>query len=265
MSQELEFPEVGTACEFGFGQGVSTNLHAAGSMVDWYGTDFNPSQAACAQGVARVSGSNAQLFDEGFDDFASRRDLPDFDYIALHGIWSWISDENRQTIVDFIKRKLKVGGVLYISYNTLPGWAPFAPIRHLMTQHAEQNSSEGTGIVSNISQAIDFADRMIETNPGYAKANPQIKERLRSLKKQNPHYLAHEYFNKDWHSMHFSTMVEWLESAKLIFAGSAQFLDHVDTLNLTGEQQAFLNEIPDLTFREAVQDFMVNQQFRRDY
>jgi len=44
--------------------------------------------------------------------------LPDFDYIGLHGIWSWISDENRQVIVDFIRKKLKVGGVLYISYNT---------------------------------------------------------------------------------------------------------------------------------------------------
>jgi hypothetical protein len=30
-----------------------------------------------------------------------------------------------------------VGGVLYISYNTLPGWAAFAPMRHLMTEHSE--------------------------------------------------------------------------------------------------------------------------------
>jgi SAM-dependent methyltransferase len=66
------------------------------------------------------------LFDESFAEFASR-DLPEFDYIGLHGIWSWISDENRAVIVDFIRRKLKVGGVLYISYNTLPGWAPLPP------------------------------------------------------------------------------------------------------------------------------------------
>jgi len=51
-------------------------------------------------------------------------------------------------IVDFIRQKLKVGGVLYISYNTLPGWAAFAPMRHLMTEHAEIIGAEGTGIVS---------------------------------------------------------------------------------------------------------------------
>lgn len=265
LNQGLEYPEVGTACELGFGQGVSTNLHAAASAVNWSGTDFHPGQAACAQELASIAGSNAKLYDDSFEEFAERDDLPDFDYIALHGIWSWISDENRKVIVDFIKRKLKVGGVLYISYNTLPGWAPFAPMRHLMTQHADVIGADGSGIVSNIGGAIEFAEKLLETNPGYARANPQIGERIKSLKGQNPHYLAHEYFNKDWHPMHFSSMADWLESAKLTFAGSANFLDHVDALNLTKEQQEFLQPIPDIMFRESVRDFMVNQQFRRDY
>jgi len=265
ISQGLEYPEVGTACELGFGQGVSTNLHAAASVVSWSGTDFHPGQAACAQEFADVSGSKAKLYDDSFEELAAREDLPEFDYIAMHGIWSWISDHNRSVIVDFIKRKLKVGGVLYISYNTLPGWAPFAPMRHLMTKHADIIGADGSGIVSNIGGAIEFAEKLLDTNPGYARANPQIGERLKSLKTQNPHYLAHEYFNSDWHPMHFTTMADWLESAKLTFAGSAHFLDHVDALNLTKEQQEFLNEIPDIMFREAVRDFMINQQFRRDY
>ncbi len=65
--------------------------------------------------------------------------------------------------------------------------------------------------------------------------------------------------------MHFATIANWLEPAKLQYACSAHYLDHIDTINLTAEQQAFLGEIPDQMFREAVRDFMVNQQFRRDY
>lgn len=42
-------PEVGSACELGFGQGMSANLHAAASVVQWSGTDFNPAQAAFAR------------------------------------------------------------------------------------------------------------------------------------------------------------------------------------------------------------------------
>ncbi len=39
----------------------------------------------------------------------------------------------------------------------------------------------------------------------------------------------------------------------------------MDPVNLTADQQAFLKEIPDAVFRESVRDFMVNQQFRKDY
>ena len=261
----LVCPEFGTACELGFGQGVSANFHAAASVASWFGTDFNPSQAAYARELAEVSGSGAQLFDDSFDDFAKRTDLPDFDYIGLHGIWSWVSDENRKIIVDFISRKLKVGGVLYISYNTLPGWATFAPMRHLMTEHAEVIGAEGRGIVSRVNDAIGFADKLLATNPNFAKANPLVGDRLKTLQWQNRHYLAHEYFNRDWHPMHFATMAEWLEPAKVQFACSANFVDHIEAANLTAPQQDFLNEIPDPMFRQSVRDFMVNQQFRRDY
>jgi SAM-dependent methyltransferase len=258
-------PMMGTACELGFGQGLSANMHAAASITQWHGNDFNPAQAAFAQELALAAESNAQLNDDAFADFAQRSDLPDFDYIGLHGIWSWISDENRSIIVDFIRRKLKVGGVLYISYNTQPGWAAFAPMRHLMTQHADVMGSQSSGIVSRIESALDFTGKLLDTNPSYLKANPLMRERLQKLTEQNKHYLAHEYFNRDWHPMHFANMAEWLSPAKVQFACSANYLEHIDTINLTAEQQAFLAEIQEPMFRESVRDFMVNQQFRKDY
>lgn len=258
-------PKMGAACELGFGQGLSANMHAAASSTQWYGNDFNPAQAAFAQELAMAADSKAQLNDDAFADFAQRSDLPDFDYIGLHGIWSWISDENRSIIVDFIRRKLKVGGVLYISYNTQPGWAAFAPMRHLMTQHADVMGSQASGIVSRIENALDFTGKLLDTNPSYLKANPLMRERLKKLTEQNKHYLAHEYFNRDWHPMHFANMAEWLSPAKVQFACSANYLEHIDTVNLTAEQQAFLAEIQEPIFRESVRDFMVNQQFRKDY
>ncbi|EXJ15980.1 class I SAM-dependent methyltransferase [Imhoffiella purpurea] len=265
LNQGLVFPEVSTACELGFGQGLSTNLHAAASTTRWYGTDFNPSQAGFAQQLSAVSGAGAELHDAAFVDFAQRSDLPDFDFIGVHGIWSWISDENRAVIVDFVRRKLKVGGILYISYNTLPGWAAFAPMRHLMTEHAEVLGAEGRGIVSRIDGAIEFAENLLATNPLFARANPLVGERLQQLKGHNRHYLAHEYFNRDWHPMHFATMAACLDEAKVQYACSAHYLDHIDALSLTSEQQVFLADVPDPMFRETVRDFMVNQQFRRDY
>jgi hypothetical protein len=264
LNASLVAPEFGSACELGFGQGLSANMHAAASVCTWYGTDFNPAQAGFAQELATASGANCHLFDEAFDEFA-KRDMPDFDFIGLHGIWSWISDENRSVIVDFIRKKLKVGGVLYISYNTLPGWGTFAPMRHLMTAHADLNGAIGSGIVSRIDGALDFTEKLLASNPLYARENPQVNKKIKEIKDQNRHYLAHEYFNRDWQPMHFGTIAKWLEPAKLTYACSAHYIDYVETVNLTPVQQAFLGEINAPIFKQTVRDFMVNEQFRRDY
>ncbi len=265
LSSGLAMPEVRTACELGFGQGLSTNIHAACSTTQWWGTDFNPAQAAFAQETAGSARLDAKLYDQAFEEFCTRADLPDFDYIGLHGIWSWIADSNRSVLVDFLRRKLKVGGVLYISYNTMPGWASMVPVRHLLTEHAEVMAAPGRGTVARIDAALEFAERLLATNPQYARAHPQIAERIKQIKGQNRHYLAHEYFNRDWEPMPFAQMAQWLAPSKLNYACSAHYPDHVDIVNLSPEQQAFLNDIPDAMFRETVRDFMINQQFRRDY
>lgn len=254
-----------TACELGFGQGLSINMHAAGSAMRWWGTDFNPSQAAFARTLAESNGANIQLFDEAFEQFCRRNDLPEFDYIGLHGIWSWINDANRQHIVDLLQRRLKVGGTLYISYNAYPGWSAAAPLRHLMVQHDAIMSAPGQGAAKRVDDALGFIEKLIDTNPLYARANPGMKERLNRIKSLNRNYLAHEYFNQDWHPMPFAQVAQWLSPAKLSYVCSAHFLDHVDALNLSAEQQKFMAEIPDPMFRQTVRDYMVNQQFRRDY
>lgn len=258
-------PTVTNACELGFGQGVSINAHAAASTARWFGTDFNPGQAAFAQELAAAAQSKASLHDEAFDEFCSRTDLPDMDFIGLHGIWSWISDANRQVIVDFVRRKLKVGGVLYISYNTQPGWAAAAPLRDLLTDHAETMGAPGQGIVSRIDAALNFTEKLLATNPRYLSANPQVAERLKKIMTQDRHYVAHEYFNRDWEPMSFAKFSNWVTPAKVTFAASAALLEHVDSLNLTPEQQALVKDIPDPRFRQSVRDFCINAQFRRDY
>ncbi|MYM38685.1 class I SAM-dependent methyltransferase [Duganella qianjiadongensis] len=261
----IALPQIGTACELGFGQGVSTNFHAAATPTRWFGTDFNPSQAGYAQSLSLASGATTGLYDQGFDEFCQRSDLPDFDFIVLHGIWSWVSDENRSIIVDFIRRKLKVGGVLYISYNTQPGWATMVPMRDLLITHSEVMGNAAQGLVPRIDDALAFTDKLMATQPRFAKVNPLVGKRLAELKSQDRHYLAHEYFNRDWLPMPFSRMAEWMTPAKLDFVCSANYMEHIDELNLNPEQQELLQQINHPVFRETVRDFCVNQQFRRDY
>jgi hypothetical protein len=256
---------VTTACELGYGQGVAVNIHAAASDVRWYGTDFLPGHAASARHLADRAGSDVRLFADSFAEFCARPDLPDFDFIAVHGIWSWISTENHRTIVDFVRRKLKIGGMLYISYNTLPGFAATVPLRHLLSEHGEAMGTPGRGAIARVDAALEFVDKLFELNPAFANTNPGIVERLRLIKGQNRTYLAHEYFNRDWHATPFADMAKQLAPAKLTFACSAHYLDHIEAINLTPDQRQFIAAIPHPVFRQSVRDFIVNHQFRRDY
>lgn len=266
LASAYEPPTVGVACELGFGQGLSVALHAAAQPgVQWWGTDFNPDQAAYGRALLAGTGAQANLFDESFEEFCARPDLPQFDFIALHGTWSWVSDANRHVIVDFVRRKLRLGGVLFMSYNSQPAWAPSIPLRHLMKLHADTMGAPGQGTVSKIDQAIEFIDRLLETKPNHLLANPAVAERLASIKGQNRAYVAHEYMNRDWAPMAYSEVEAWLAAAKVSFAASADVLDQLAQLQLKPEQIALLAEIPDKTLRETVRDFCVNRQFRRDY
>ncbi|MBF9234321.1 class I SAM-dependent methyltransferase [Microvirga alba] len=253
-----------TYCELGCGQGFSVNLLAAANPhIQFYATDFNPGHIAGAHALARSAKlKNVQFADDSFVEFVDRDDLPDFDFINLHGIYSWISDENRQSIVRFIRKKLKPGGVVYISYNSMPGWASIMPLRRLMVEHAASKGS--LPLTARINASLDFASKIKELDSRYFASHPGLASRLDRLKTQNSDYLAHEYFNRDLNPFYFSDVARELSEAKLTWVGPAAALDMIDALHLSPEQSKFLDEIDDVSLRQTVRDHIVEQHFRRD-
>jgi hypothetical protein len=251
--------------ELAYGQGNSANIHAAATTGEYWGTDFNPSQTAFAQTLAEASGSGAILLNDSFAELAARSDLPEFDVIAMHGIWSWITDENRHTIVDIIRRKLRVGGMLYISYNCFPGQTSLLALRQLLKIHADLAPSNAAGLVGKLNDAMAFAQKVIDAGSLYFRLNPFGKEWLKgNLSKQNPTYLAHEYLNDNWEPMTFAEVARWLDGAKVSFAASANLKDHVDSVMISAEGRQLLEQCKQPILRQTVRDYLVSQQFRRD-
>jgi hypothetical protein len=250
--------------ELGYGQGLSANIHAAAAPGEYWGTDFNPAHASNSQTLAQTSGADAHFFDDSFADLSHRADLPTFDYIVLHGIWSWVSDENRRVITGIMRDRLKVGGAVYFSYNSLPGWAAAMPLRHMMSIHMEAAGTAAQGLVSRIDGSIAFGKSLIDVGARYFASNPSAKTRLEMIAGQNRNYLAHEYSSRDWSPMYFAEVHEWLSEAKLSYATFASPLEQMDAYNLTEPQQRLINEIGYDVLRETVRDYVLNQQFRRD-
>jgi SAM-dependent methyltransferase len=251
-------------CELGCGQGFSANIIAAANPgAEIHATDFNPSQIAGARQLAEEGGlSNVYFHEQAFADFADEPSLPDsFDIIALHGIYSWISAENRRHIVQFIRRKLRPGGLVYLSYNTLPGWAAAMPLRRLLVDTAATRTGP---IAPRIDEGLALAESFMNAKAGYFAQNAALAARFEKMKGMSRAYLAHEYMNADWTPFYFADVVRELSEAKLTFLCSAHLLDAVDAINLTAEQQVLLNAVPDPIRRQGLRDYMINQQFRRD-
>jgi SAM-dependent methyltransferase len=248
--------------ELGFGQGLSLAIHAAACPGAYWGTDFNPAHAAAARQLAHAAGIDAHIFDLSFERLAAE-DLPEFDIIALHGVWSWISAHNRAVIVDLVHRRLAPGGLLYVSYNCTPGCAAVIPLRELLKTHADL-SGAGRPMPQRIDQAIDFAVGVAESGARFFKNHPLQTALLKAMRGQDRSYIAHEYFNRDWQPMGFADVATLLAEAKLEFAGPAHLLDMVDSFNLTADMKTALSAIANPVLREATRDLMMNQDFRRD-
>lgn len=252
-------------CELGCGQGVSMNVFAASNPhIQFYANDFNPSHIAAARSLAAGGKlSNVHFSDDSFAEYLARDDLPEFDIIALHGIYSWVSAENRQLIVQFIKKKLKVGGLVYISYNALPGWAQIMPLRKLMIEYAALQG-QSRPLQPRIASAIEFARKLKSLEGGYLGSSPRAAARVDELKSQPSNYIAHEYFNRDLTPFFFMDVAQDMADAKLSYVGSSQTLETIDTIQLTEDQRKFLAEIDSEPLRQTVRDHFLDQMFRRD-
>ncbi|WP_281953637.1 class I SAM-dependent methyltransferase [Pseudophaeobacter arcticus] len=251
-------------CELGCGQGFTANLLAAANPhIQFHAMDFNPAHIAGARDLAAETDlDNVHFYERSFADFEQEESLPkQFDIIALHGVMSWVSQENQQHIVAFIRRRLKPGGMVYVSYNSLSGWAAMMPLRRILLDRAAQ----GTGpLEDRIAEALRFAGQLEGAEARFFKANPIAGSRLEKSRKMSRNYLAHEMFNADWTPFHFADLAGDLSAAKLNFLGSTSLLDHVDDICLTPQQRAMLEAESDPVHRESLRDVLVNEQFRSD-
>lgn len=252
--------------ELGFGRGLAISIHAASNAGQFWGNDFNPNHVAYARALAQAAdpGIQQQFLDDSFEELLRRRDLPQFDCIILHGIWSWISEKNRNAIVEILRKKLKVGGIVYISYNCYPGWAPAQPVRNLVSLYAHNTVSGGSGAGDRVDEALDAVRHLAQADVAYFRTHENSARFLNGLATQDKNYVAHEYTCQDWHLMDFSEVSQTLKSAKLEFLTSARFLDTVNSLNLSPSAEAIVNAIADPAVREVTKDFCVDRQFRTD-
>jgi SAM-dependent methyltransferase len=250
-----------TKLELGCGYGLSLLFEAAVfPHAQFYGVDFHPDHVTWAKRIAaQAQLDNIHFLETSFADMSSAP-LPPMDFIGMHGVWSWISDANREAIVQFLARRLNSGGLVMTSFNTLPGWSGNHALRELMM--TKYRSSVGAP-AARIAAALQFANDFRALGGSQLAKNPDMSAHLDKLGRMPRRYLAHEYFNQDWHLFYQYQVAEGMAGARLNYLASGRPTENHDRLNLPQALIAMLDGIAP-SQRETLKDIYLNRSFRCD-
>lgn len=252
--------------ELGCGQGYGAMLLAA-SNPTWRVTavDFNPAHIAAAREWAAAGGlTNVTFLEADFATLAedpAGREMPQVDYVSLHGVWSWIPKPAQAGIVRLLRDKLRPGGAVHVSYNALPAWGSALGMARLLRTAGKQlawrsdrQAEEGLKLVRDLHAAEALQLRRSTMVQG-------VINRLDSLPTT---YLAHEYMNENWDPCYHADVAAALSDAKLEWVASGNLTENFPDLTLTPEHRAIIQRFDDPLLRELIKDMCLDRTLRHD-
>ena len=247
--------------ELGCGLGRSfTTLAAANPAGEFIGVDVNPDHTrAIEHDLAAGRLTNARAITSDFAHLPA--DLGSFDFITLHGVFSWVSEDVRKDILAIARERLAPGGLLLVSYNSMPGWAHLQPIRAILRQYAQLRQGDS---VQKIRDGLAYLVFIRDRHARYFDDNPKAAAYVDGLVKQDMRYLAHEYLNEHWTSFYFSEVAGMFGTAGLAFVGSLPVFTNFWDLCVRPEFQELFRTTSDRLVTEAHKDFCANTAFRWD-
>jgi len=249
-------------CELGCGRGMTSTIfaatHPAGSF---HGVDAMVEHVEHARDVAMRAGVGNLTFHAL--DFEKARDLPlpQFDYIVAHGVYAWIDEAAAASFRRFIDRHLARGGLVYVSYNAMPGWAVDLPFQHLVYAMAAFESGNSIARFAAVAEKC----KALHAAGALSLRQSLIATELAEEKiKRPPAYFAHEYLAPAWHPLYVSEVRKAMGEIGLEPIGSATLRDNFDSFVLRQAARDALAKIEDPDLRELTRDYFMFQRFRRD-
>jgi SAM-dependent methyltransferase len=249
-------------CDLGCGQGVTATILAATHPGgEFYGIDAMPAHIDHARRLAAAAAiPNLQLHAV---DFAAAidLDLPQFDYIVVHGVYTWITPEAQRDLRRFIDLRLKPGGLVYLSYNAMPGWARDLPFQGLLREFGRTIQGDN---YARLAAAADLVPTLVGGGVESLATSFIVKELRERQQDYSPAYLVHEFMPAAWQPLYVTEVRRDLATIGLEPVGSATLNENFDWMVLGEGARQTLATIAEPDARELVRDYYLDQRFRRD-
>ena len=247
--------------ELGCGLGINLLVAAAcHPQAQFVGVDFNERHLSVARAAAQAAGlPNIEFVHGGFQAFA-RSGVAPFDFMATHGVWSWIAPEHRAGLLACVKQGLQPGGLFYLHYMCHPGSTDLTAVQHLLNlfaPHVPGPSAHkvqmGLKLLQQLAARGMFADQ------------PGVRRHLEVLSVKNANHLAHEFLTDHWQPQHSADVHQQIGAVGLGYLGSADVFNNLDVaLSVPGQLQGVVRQTGIPALAETLKDMARHSHQRMD-
>lgn len=230
--------------------------------AEFTGIDLSGRQVAQGNAIIEKMGlKNVRL--EEKDILTVDESFGKFDYIIVHGIWSWVPDAVKDKIFSICRNNLTEHGIAYISYNVYPGWKRQEQLRDIMQfsgrdvleEPLEARTRKGLDALKALAEILEN-DKGLD---GGGKL-PAIQKILN----HNFYYIAHEYMEAFNDPIYVNGFIEWANRHRLAYIGDTDL--HVSFVSWMAEhtrERILALAGGDYIAKEFYSDILSDRQFRR--
>jgi methyltransferase-like protein/trans-aconitate methyltransferase len=149
------------------------------------------------------------------------RDFGQFDFIIVHGVYSWVPPAVRDQLLTICKDNLTKNGVAYVSYNTYPGCHLRDMMRNMMTYHVRDFSDPQ----QQIDESRALLSFLVETGMGNEQYQKSLQKELESILVRSDHAFFHDDLGEVNTPVYFYQFVEHATQHGLQYLSEADFVE----------------------------------------
>jgi len=249
-------------CELGSGAGLTALVAAACNPSGRFtAVDADAAQITQARGIAERAGlANLEFVHADLREYATQTGEA-FDFIVSHGLWAWVSDAVRESMLAIVDRRLAAGGLLELGYMSHPGASQLQGAQRLL--HEAGRHLEGDA-ASRSATALSLLRELADGGAGFFAEHPGATRQLDAMAREPAAYIAHEFLGAHWQPQHVADVIRAFAGVGCGFVGSATPIENIDALSIPGQLQARLRTLPPGPLAETARDLARNQSLRRD-
>ena len=249
-------------CELDCGSATTEVLLAASNPLgNFYAIDARSDLIEKGRGLAVDGGVRNISFYARNLEAALDLDLPPLDYIVVDGIYSWVPLRERALVLSFVRKFLRSGGAVLVSYNARPGWNRLDPFRRLFREATRGLRADPR---QRLAAARDLYARLLDAKAPTLLAAGLSSAAFADLARIPEDALAADYLNDFAEPLYVSEVAADFAAVECVLAGSVDMGQSLSRLQQHEPFASIMERLPTISGRELAKDMLLDTRFRRD-